>query len=117
MSEDTEEDRIASLDDRFSGIEEQQAKQQAAIDKILGIVSGSVPDAPEGVQQRTQDRLAGRSVADEVADELRRRDESKAREQKDAEHESLKEQVAKLAEQPPRAPERRVTRVLWGPQS
>jgi hypothetical protein len=106
---DPEGDRIKSLDDRFGALEKEQAEQKGLLSQILGKLGGT----PAKTDTPAPAAAVG-SVADQVRDELARQGREKA----DAdEKESIKAQLAKLAEKPPREPERKITRILWGDPS
>jgi hypothetical protein len=94
---------------------ERQDRTDSKVDQILGIVSKLAPGAPPAATDTTQDRLdAPGTVAEQVRDELARRDKA-------AEEASLKDTVGGLAETvkglteaKPRDPQRRVTRIMFG---
>jgi multidrug resistance efflux pump len=95
---------------------ELEGKLDQIMDKLGRLAPGSRGDA----QQREEARLdRPSSIKEQVDAELKRaREEEAARaaaEQREAEHQSLAERVAKLSETPPAAPVRRATRLLgWG---
>jgi hypothetical protein len=91
----------AALDAKVDGLAEK-------VDALIGALHGKS-------QEATQERLdAPGSVAAQVQAELDRRDRRAKAEDTAAQVGTLSETVAKLAEKPPEAPVRWVTRRVWG---
>lgn len=112
---DPESDRIHSLDE----LARRQDQTDSKLDQILTAISGKSPAAPAAAQQVTQDRLSRPStVAEQVQAELDRARREQASQEaaaaRDADHQSLKDQVAKLAEAPPKPAQPRRQRMMWG---
>jgi hypothetical protein len=100
------------IEARVDSIEEEQRRQGGLLERILASVSGSAPAAPPAAQEATAARLGGPvDVREEVRQELARAEADRARE---AEHESLRQTVARLSERTPEPPQRKVERVMWG---
>ena len=104
--EGTDHERIERVEDKLDGL-------IAAVNKLL---PGSHAEAEEHTEERL-DRPS--SVEEQVRAELARRDrEAAAKAAADAEkadHESVKERLARLEEKPPAAPRLRRTHLLgWG---
>lgn len=94
------------LGQRVTSLEHGQATITEKIDKVLGFLE-STPDAPaEPEGERPEHR-----IADEISRQLDARDRRRA---KDTPREPAAPKAAELAEKPPAAPVRRLTRMIWG---
>lgn len=94
------------LESRVSSLETGQSTITEKIDKVLGFLE-STPDAPaEPEDERPEHR-----IADEISRQLDARDRRRA---KDTPREPAAPKAAELAEKPPAAPVRRLTRMIWG---
>ena len=106
--------------DRLDRLEETQREQGSALERIEAALARVIPGSHDEAQQRVEDRMDRPSqVQEQVRQELARaraeQDAAAAAAERDAEHKSLKERVAALAETPPRPPARRATKLLgWG---
>lgn len=99
-------------DQRLKAVEDEQRNQGTMLQKILDKLSGAAPAAPEGAQAVTEARLGGPAdVAEEVRREMARAQTEQAAQDSQAE---VQRRLAELESRPPRDPERRVTRVMFG---
>ena len=103
------------LEDRVERLESGQSKILSKLDELLG--SGS--KAHETAEQHTEQRLDRPSTIEEqVRAELQRAEQEKAKQadaEKDkSERQTIREQLAKLTEAKPQAPQPRRQRVMWG---
>jgi hypothetical protein len=99
-------------DQRLKAVEDEQRNQGTMLQKILDKLSGAAPAAPEGAQEVTAARLGGPvDVAEEVRREMARAQTEQAAQATEAE---IQRRLAELEARPPRDPERRVTRVMFG---
>ena len=120
MADDPAADPPSGQDDRLDRLEETQREQGSALERIEAALARVIPGSHDEAQQREEARLDRPSaVQEQVRAELARarqeQDAAAAAAARDAEHESLKERVARLAETPPRQPVRRATKLLgWG---
>jgi hypothetical protein len=110
---DGEAGRIQSIDE----LSARQDSMESKLDRILGAITGGgdskgEPSDPAPAGGRPE------SVKDQVRAELERaeadRKQQEAEAAKQSEHESLKEQVARLAEVKPEPPQPRRQRAMWG---
>ena len=108
-----------NLDERVGRLEAGQQTLTQKLDELIGMVSRkppgqSAPDETHGPAGRPA------SVEEQVQAELarakREADEAAAAEAEKSDREQIKEAVAKLQEAPPQQPQRRSTRVMWGPR-
>lgn len=93
---------------------------EGKVDHLAELVAKVLPghaEAQENVEQRLdRPSTVEEQVKAELAKAQRETAEREAREQRDAEFTSVKDQVAKLTEKAPEPPVRRATRWLgWGP--
>lgn len=110
-----------SIDARFNAIEAEQAKQGTTLERILELLPGSSSsshsssDDDDDASEPTQRHNIGAAVRREIADA----DERRRKEEKEAGlatwQKSVDEQLEKLRpEKPPRAPQNRLQRILYG---
>jgi hypothetical protein len=96
------------------------ARLEDRVEQLANAVAAIIPGSHADAQQRTEDRLdRPSSVQAEVRAELERARQEEAAaaaaQQQQTEAQELRDQVARLAEAPPRAPVPRRTRILgWG---
>ena len=107
-----------SVEERVDRLEAGQQTLTQKLDQILGIVSRKPPgQAAEDAGRGPAGRPA--SVEEQVQAELaraeRERADAAAAEAEKSDREQIKEQLAKLHEVAPAPPQRRSTRVMWGP--
>ncbi len=100
------------LPDRVDRLEDGQSKILAKLDELIGGAHGKA-------SEHTEDKLGRPSaIEDQVRAELERRDREAADKAAAAadksEREAIKEAVAKLTEAPPRQPQPRRQRLMWG---
>ena len=89
-----------------------QEQTDRKLDELIDLVKGAGPGGP-GKKDGPGD--PDPSLEARVREELARRDQAAADEQRGKEHADLKAQVAKLSEKPPRQPGSRRTKLLgWG---
>lgn len=116
-----EEGDGTQVDERISAIEAEQQRQGGMLEQLLAKAGGAV--SHQSAQQRTERRLDSAStVQEQVRAELDRAQReaaaSQAAEQEKTERAQLAADVARLKEQPPRAPVPRRTKLLgWGEPS
>jgi hypothetical protein len=100
------------IEQRVDSIEEEQRRQGGLLERILASVSGTAPAAPAAAQEATAARLGGPvDVREEARQEVAR---ALADQEREKEHHSLKETVARLSEVTPEPPQRKIERVMWG---
>ena len=89
-----------------------QEQTDRKLDELIDLVKGAKPGDPG---KKDDPAAADPSLEQRVKEELARRDQAAADEQRGKEHADLKAQVAKLSEKPPRQPGSRRTKLLgWG---
>jgi len=110
-------DDSQGLNERVDRVEDRLDSQDSKLDQILSRLTGSnqAPKADEpqaGAGGRPED------IAEQVRLELARRDEeakaASAAEAEKSEQQTIKDQLAKLAEVKPATPQPRRERVMWG---
>lgn len=96
----------AGLESRVTSLEAGQSTITEKIDQVLGFLS-STPDAPaEPEGERPEHR-----IADEISRQLDARDRRRA---SSTPREPAAPKAAELAEKPPVAPVRKLTKLIWG---
>lgn len=96
-----------------------EAEESQIIAIVERVVARIIPGSHAEAEARTERRLDRPSTVEEqVKAELAKaradQDRAAAAEAEKSERQTLREQVAKLAEVKPEPPERRSTRVMWG---
>jgi hypothetical protein len=108
-----EEERIHSIDEQASRLDRLEAK----LDQLLGTGSKVHAEA-EAHTERKLDRPS--EVKEQVRMELARAKQEEAAaaeaEKDKSERQTIREQLAKLTEAKPEAPQPRRQRVMWGPR-
>lgn len=109
-------ENTGNLDARVDRLETGQDTLSQKIDQILGIVKGPGRPNAEGSSE-----TAGRpDIESQVRAELERAERERAAQQaaddEKNERETLKQQLAKLQETAPVAPQPRSQRMMWGPR-
>jgi hypothetical protein len=104
------------LTDRVERLESGQSRILGKLDQLLS-GTGKAHEAAEEHEERRLDRPS--SIEEQVRAELARADEEKAKAaEADAdktERQTIRETLAKLTEVPPRQPQPRRQRAMWGP--
>lgn len=111
-----------SIDARFKAIEAEQANQGSKLDKILELLPGSTSskddgdgdgdDEPSGPAQRHN---IGAEVRRQIAESEQRRKAEEREAGLDTWRKGVDEQLEKLKpEKPPRAPQSRLQRIMYG---
>jgi hypothetical protein len=108
------------LEDRVERLETGQGRVTSKLDEVLALL-GSGGRAHAAAQQHEEQHLDRPSTVEEqVRAELARKDaEAKAAADADAEkseRQTIREQIAKLTESKPAAPQPKRQRVMWGPR-
>lgn len=113
----TDDTNTGSVEERVDRLEAGQQTMTEKLDQILGVLSKRpVRSASEDEQHGPAGRPA--SVEEQVRAELQRAEQERAAadaaEAEKSDRETIKEQLAKLKEAAPVAPQRRSERVMWG---
>lgn len=114
---------MSTEDEGFSeaGDGERLDRLESKVDRLAGLVSKLIPDGSHAdAQERTERRLDRPSTVEEqVRAELAKAkaDQERAEQEQaaSAERETVAQRLARLEEVKPEPPERRSTRVMWGP--
>jgi peptidoglycan hydrolase CwlO-like protein len=107
-----------AIEDRVERLETGQGKLASKIDEVLSLLGsgGKAHAAAEAHEEKHLDRPT--TIEEQVRAELARKDaEAKTTADADAEkseRQTIKEQIAKLTESKPVAPQPRRQRVMWG---
>jgi len=106
---------------RLDALERHQAATDTKLDQILAAIGGGTGQARDSAQGAVQGRLAAPGdLPAQIQAELDRRDQAtKAAEREAATGsrlDALERRTAATADRPPAQPERRVTRVMFGPR-
>lgn len=110
-TDDTEADRIQSLDD----LARRQERTESKLDQLLGMFS-SDSKLHKAAEEHTERRLdRGSSIQEAVQAELARAREREAAEKaQQTEKETLAQRLARLEEKPPAPPQPRREAIMWG---